>query len=97
MIVATLVPALALAGCTSTIDGSKAEKLIRQDVAGGSGSAKVTSVSCPSDVTAKAGGSFTCKLSIQAADGSKHSGTVTLHMTDSNGHVVVNRSDFHVQ
>jgi hypothetical protein len=97
VLAAVVVPAFALAGCSSTIDSGKAEQLIRQDIAGGSGAAKVTSVSCPSDVTAKAGGTFTCKLSIRAGDGSLHSGTVTLHMTDSSGHVTINRSDFNVQ
>lgn len=94
--VAAVVPALAVAGCTTTIDNGKAEQLIRNSV-NSTGRAKVKSVSCPSGVTAKAGGTFTCQLSVTAADGSTHSGTVSLHMTDSKGHVVASSSDFHIQ
>jgi hypothetical protein len=93
---AAVLPALLLTGCTKTIDNSGAEKLIRNSI-NSAGNVKVQSVSCPSDVTAKAGGSFDCKLSVTAPDGSTHSGTVTVHMDDSNGHVHVNSSDYHLQ
>jgi VCBS repeat-containing protein len=93
---AAVVPAFAIAGCATTIDNGKAEQLIRSSI-NSSGRAKVKSVSCPSGVTAKAGGSFTCQLSVTAADGSTHNGTVTIHMTDSKGHVEANSSDFHLQ
>jgi hypothetical protein len=91
-----VVPAFLLAGCTKTIDNSGAEKLIRNSI-DSAGKAKVKSVSCPSDVTAKAGGTFDCKLSVTLADGSEHSGTVTVHMDDANGHVHVNTPDYHLQ
>jgi hypothetical protein len=95
---AALVPAFALAGCASTIDNGKANQLIRKAVASGDGTLKLKSVDCPGGVTAKAGGTFTCKVSLtQVSNGSVHSGTVTVHMTNSSGHVVVGPSDFHLQ
>jgi VCBS repeat-containing protein len=96
MAAVAVVPAFLLAGCTKTIDNSGAEKLIRSSI-DSAGKAKVKSVSCPSDVTAKAGGSFDCKLTVTAPDGSEHSGTVTIHMLDSNGHVQAGQSDYHLQ
>ena len=94
--VVAVVPALAIAGCTTTIDNGKAERLIRNSI-NSAGRAKVKSVSCPSGVTAKAGGSFTCQLTVTTPDGASHSGTVTLHMTDNKGRVEANSSDFHLQ
>ncbi len=92
-----LLPAFALAGCSTTIDNGKAESLIRQSVSQ-AGNFKVKSVSCPSGVTAKAGGTFTCKLTVTSASGgSEHSGTVTIHMEDSKGHVSIGSSDYHIQ
>jgi hypothetical protein len=91
-----VVPAFLLAGCAKTIDGSGAEKLIRNSV-NSAGNVKVKSVSCPSDVTAKAGGTFDCKLTVTAPNGSEHSGTVTIHMLDNNGRVHADSSDFHIQ
>lgn len=95
--VAALVPAFALAGCgTTEIDSGKAEALIRKSVAG-AGNFKVKSVSCPNGVTPRAGGTFTCQLSITSvADSSVHSGTVTVHEVDANGHVTISPTDFHV-
>jgi pyrroline-5-carboxylate reductase len=94
--VAAVVPAIAVAGCATTIDNGKAEQLIRNSI-NSTGHAKVKSVSCPSGVTAKAGGTFTCQLTVTTPDGATHSGSVTLHMTDSKGHVEAGGSDFHVQ
>jgi hypothetical protein len=95
---AAVVPAFALAGCSSTIDSSKANQLVRKAVANGNGTLKLKSVDCPDGVTAKAGATFTCKVSLtQVSDGSVHSGTVTVHMTNSSGRVVVGPSDFQVQ
>jgi hypothetical protein len=98
VIAAAALPALVVSGCTSEIDSGKASQLIRQAVAKGNGLVKVRSVACPSGVTAKAGGTFDCKVTLtQVSNGAAHSGTVTVHMTDSKGHVVVNPSDFHIQ
>ncbi len=94
--VAAVVPALAIAGCATTIDNGKAEQLIRNSI-NSAGRARVKSISCPSGVTAKAGGTFTCQLTVTTPDGATHSGSVTLHMTDSKGHVEANSSDFHIQ
>jgi hypothetical protein len=61
------------------------------------GNVKAKSVSCPSDVTAKAGGTFTCHVTlVNGADGSQKNATVTIHMTDSSGHVELGGSDFHL-
>jgi VCBS repeat-containing protein len=95
---AVVAPALALAGCgTTVIDSGKAEKLVRQSVAA-AGNFKVKSVSCPTNVTPKAGGSFNCQLTVTSnADGTSQSGTVTIHETDANGHVTIDSNDFHLQ
>jgi hypothetical protein len=98
-IAVALVPAFALAGCgTSEIDASKADQLVRNSVAQGNGTVRLKSVSCPSGVTVKKGGRFECKVSLtEVSTGAVHSGTVTVHMTNSNGQVTVAASDFHVQ
>jgi VCBS repeat-containing protein len=91
-----LVPAFALAGCTKTIDSSSAEQLIKNSV-NSAGNFKVKSVSCPSSETAKKGATFDCQLTVIAPDGSQHSGTVTIHQLDDNGHIHADSSDFHIQ
>jgi len=79
-----LVPtvALALAGCTQTIDSDKAEQTISLGTAQRTGS-KVTSVDCPSDQTAKKGNTFTCR--VVAADGTR--GQVLATVTADTGRV----------
>jgi hypothetical protein len=98
-IAVALVPAFALAGCgTNEIDANKAGQLVRKAVAQGNGTVKLKSVSCPSGVTVKKGGTFVCKVSLtESSTGAVHSGTVTVHMTDSNGQITLGASDFHVQ
>ena len=97
VVVLAALPGFALAGCTTTIDNGKAENLIRQSVSS-AGNYKVKSVSCPSGVTAKAGATFACKLTVRrVSDGSERSGRVTIHMTDSSGHVDISSSDYHLQ
>jgi hypothetical protein len=95
--VAALTPALALTGCGGSsllIDPTHTEQLIRQDV---KSDFKVKSVTCPDNITPKAGGSFNCQISVTSvSDGSVHSGTVTIHMDDAKGHVSFAPSDFHV-
>jgi hypothetical protein len=94
-----VVPALALAGCSNEIDSGKAEQLIRNATPHAfTGNVRVKSVSCPSGVTAKSGGTFNCKVTlVNQTDGSTKSGTVTVHMTNSSGHAEVGGSDFHLQ
>jgi hypothetical protein len=98
ILAAAVLSALALAGCgTTTIDNVKLQDSISQDVAA-AGSFKVKSVSCPSDVAPKAGTTLSCKISVtKNSDGSVHSGTVTVHMTDAKGHVTISGSDFNIQ
>jgi NAD(P)H-hydrate repair Nnr-like enzyme with NAD(P)H-hydrate epimerase domain len=93
-----VVPALALAGCSNEIDSGKAEQLIRAATTKLFASdIHVKSVSCPSGVTAKTGGTFNCNITlVSAADGATKSGTVTVHMTNSSGHAEVGGSDFHL-
>ena len=80
-----LVPAFALVGCASTLNTSKLEDNIKKDIQSQGG--KANSVSCPSDVTAKAGNTFTCKVTFTTAQGVKHMGTITVDQLDSNGNV----------
>jgi hypothetical protein len=91
--VAVAVPAFALAGCTSTIDPSSAENFVKNYFT--SHGVKVESVSCPDNVDEKAGNSFTCKLTASTSAGTQ-TGTVTIHQTDSSGHVTFGPSDVHV-
>jgi hypothetical protein len=93
---AAVLPAFALAGCASEIDNSKAEGLVRQVAT--SAHATVKTVSCPSGITPKSGGSFDCKVTVTNPDGSEHSGTATVHMTGSDGgRIELAPADFHLQ
>jgi hypothetical protein len=49
-------------------------------------------VSCPSGVKIVKGGTFDCQIMTENGK----TGTVTLHMTNSSGHVQVNQSDIHL-
>lgn len=82
------VPALAvlvfgLAGCATTIDEKKAEKLVTK--AARSVGAQVKSASCPGGVNAKKGNTFTCEVT--GADGS--TGKVLILETDAKGNATV--------
>ena len=73
-----------LSGCgTTTIDVAKSERFIRGVVANQIG-ARVASVSCPDEVEAKEGTSFTCRVT--GTDRSR--GTVTVHQRDDDVQVV---------
>lgn len=74
--------ALALAGCSTTIDGKKGEKQIKALIEKRS-DAQVKSVSCPSGMKPKKGDTFTCKVTAQ--DGSK--GDVLVTEVDDKGKV----------
>jgi Domain of unknown function (DUF4333) len=93
----TLLPLFAaltvvFAGCgTTKIDSKKAEKLIRSSIAQAGNT--VSSVHCPGGVEAKKGKTFDCTFAL--TDG-RH-GTVTVHMTNDKGHVLVHPGDYHVQ
>jgi hypothetical protein len=90
--VAVMGSLAALAGCGETkIDKGKAEGLARK--VAGSGTVKLKTVSCPSGLAAKKGATFDCSLVY--VDGAK--GTITIHQTDSNGHVETGASDIHIQ
>jgi hypothetical protein len=82
------VAAIALAGCsfsTTEIDAGQAEKFVR-----GAFEKPPRSVTCPSGVEAKKGGTLTCK----AVDSTGKRYEVTLHMSDDEGHVTVGSKDF---
>jgi len=83
-----LIPAVALAvavtGCSRTIDSDKAEKTIARLVAAKIG-APVRSVDCPSDKTATKGRTFTCHVT--GKDGS--AAGVVVSETDDKGSVRV--------
>src|SRR5437870_1937714 len=91
LITCLAVGAVLFGGCgTTKIDHAKAENLIRKSVAG-LGQTKVKSIKCPSNVKVKKGGTFTCRGTLENG---AH-GTVTVHMTDDKGKVVVYPSDYH--
>ena len=81
----------AIAGCGDVkIDSGKAEDLARK--VAGSGTVKLTSVSCPDDVKAKKGADFDCDLVY--ADGTK--GTITIHQQDDEGHIATAGTDIRI-
>ena len=85
---AAAATALALAGCslsTTEIDSAQAEKFVR-----GAFEKPPRSVSCPSGVEAKEGGTLNCK----AVDSTGKRYVVTLHMADDEGRVTVGKKDF---
>ena len=74
-------------GGSDTIDAKKAEKFLRKNIR-----PEVKSVTCPEDVKIKKGSAFVCTFMLPNGK----SGTVTVHMTDSEGAVHVSSSDIHV-
>jgi len=90
----TLVPLVAvtaLAGCgTETINQKDAEDIARQ--VAGSGSVKLESLTCPSDVEPKKGKDFDCEVAYE--DGA--TGTITMHQKDDKGTLQANPSDIKV-
>ena len=81
-----------IAGCGEVkIDSGKAEGLARK--VAGSGTVKLTSVSCPDNVKAKKGADFDCDLVY--ADGTK--GTITIHQTNDDGAIRTAGTDVHIQ
>jgi hypothetical protein len=95
-LVLAVAPAFALSACgTTEIDPSKAAALIRKDLATG---VTAKSIKCPGGIKAKKGTSFNCTVRLaRAGDNTVHTGTVTVHITNSSGHAEVKASDFHVQ
>ncbi len=97
LVLAVALAVIALSACSVSFGGSdqidhkKAETLLRDNLHPNSGSPKLTSISCPSGVKIKKGGTFDCTVSF--ADGS--TSTVTIHMTDSSGRISFNSSDIH--
>ena len=88
----TLALACLIAGCGEVkIDSGKAEDLARK--VAGSGTVKLTSVSCPEDLKAKKGDDFDCDLVY--ADGTK--GTITIHQQDDEGAIRTAGSDIHIE
>ncbi len=88
-----LLAAVALAACgEKTIDADKGEKFIRGVVAEQVG-ARIASVTCPEDVKAKKGDTFTCVVA--GTDGSK--GNVVARQKDDEGNVVVNAPFLYVR
>ena len=87
------VLAVAAAGCGDTkIDDAKAESFIEKTVAEQVG-ARVESVECPTDLTAKKGETFEC--TVTGDDGS--SGRTTVTEKDDEGNVSVSAPFIHVR
>jgi hypothetical protein len=85
---AAVAAAVLLGGCslsTTEIDAGQAEKFVK-----GAFEKPPRSVSCPSGVEAKKGGTLTCK----AVDSTGKRYEVTLHMADDEGRVTVGKGDF---
>src|SRR4051794_7481083 len=83
-----VMAAVAMTGCdvsTTEIDNKQAEDFVK-----GAFEKPPRSVTCPSGVEAKKGGTLTCK----AVDSTGRRYVVTLHMADDEGHVTVGKGDF---
>jgi hypothetical protein len=87
------VPALAIAGCSSTLDPKSGENLIRAVVTKNR-LGTVTSVSCPSGLSPKAGTAFDCKVKMTSNGGKQLSGTITVHIVSGNKVAVDGIQDF---
>lgn len=92
LLLASVVLAFVLAGCSKQIDDKKAEKFISSSVAQQVG-ADVKSVSCPSGLTAKKGATFEC--TVTGSDGT--SGKTTVTEKDDQGNVSVSAPFIHVR
>ncbi len=100
MAAAGVLSVVALAGCgDGSIDNTQAEQIVRGAINGSPSGNKLKSIHCPTGVTAKAGTSFNCTLTVRLTDGSTHSGTVTLHIVNQGGslHLKASDSDYHLQ
>lgn len=88
IIALAVVPAavLALTGCDKNLNTDSIEPQIEKTIE--QSGAKVTSVSCPDNVTAKKGDTFTC--TVKLANGKESEVPVT--QTDSEGHVLFDPS-----
>jgi hypothetical protein len=81
-----------IAGCGETkIDQKGAEDLAKK--VANSGTVKLKTVACPSDLKAKKGADFDCDLIYE--DGTK--ATITLHQLDDKGHVRTTGGDIHLK
>ena len=80
--VAAALAALALVGCSATIDTDDLEDQIKQGVEAQT-DAQVSSVECPEDVAPEAGATFECTAT--ADDGS--TATITVTQKDDQGNV----------
>ncbi len=85
-----VLAAIALAGCAKSIDTDKAETFITKNVKTQIG-ADVKSVKCPSGLTAKKGGTFTC--TVTGTDGTTGKAKVT--EKDDQGNVTVSTPFVH--
>jgi hypothetical protein len=87
-----VVAAVVVSGCAKSIDDAKAEKFIAKSVADQVG-AKVKSVACPGDLTAKKGETFEC--TVTGDDGT--TGKTTVTEKDDQGNVSVSAPFIHVR
>jgi outer membrane lipoprotein SlyB len=82
LMLAAAVAALALAGCSATVDTDGLEGQIAQELEAQAG-VRPTSVQCPDDVPAEAGATFECTAT--ADDGS--TATITVTQEDDQGNL----------
>jgi hypothetical protein len=91
------IPALTVAGCTSTIDPSSAEHAITANMHK-LGPLQVKSVSCPGGVKQAQGVSFNCALTLHdTSNGTTGTGTITLHETNGGHDLEFGPNDVHVR
>jgi hypothetical protein len=89
---------LGLAACGGFDSRASGEHLIRDYVKRfGQGRVSVKSVSCPSGVAEKDGGTYTCRVVLHdRVTGKDHPGTITVHMIATNKVGIQGGQDVHV-
>jgi hypothetical protein len=81
-ILLTVLCLSAAAGCKRSIDGGKAERLIKDELFGPKG-IKVKTATCPKDLVAKKGSNFTCAVTLATGEAV----TVNVEQKDDEGNI----------
>jgi hypothetical protein len=95
---AATVLALALAGCGSFDSAKSGENLIRSYVGKYEHGITLKSVSCPSGVDEKTGGTYTCSIVLHVTGSAvDRPGTATIHMIAGHKVAIEARRDLHIK
>ena len=99
MVAPLLACAVALTACGGGFDSSASGEHLIHDYINkfGRGDVTVKSISCPSGIPQKAGGSYDCHVVLRdKTTGTDHRGTITIHMAKGNRVEINGSTDIHV-